>query len=72
MFLDELLLVVNGVTTSNENILLTNFAIDSREIKEYGVFISINSGYKYIDDAIKNGAKIIITDRRVINDGVIK
>lgn len=68
MFLDELLLVVNGVTSSNEKILLTNFAIDSKEIKEYGVFICINSGYKYIDDAIKNGAKAIITEKNIDNN----
>ena len=36
--------------------------IDSRDIKENDIFLTVNTGYKYIDNAIDNGATLIITD----------
>ncbi len=44
--------------------------IDSRLINNNDVFITINSGYKYIDDAINRGCKVVITDINYVNDKV--
>lgn len=42
---------------------IKSIKLDSREIEDGDVFICINSGYKYISDAIDNGAVAIITDK---------
>jgi len=44
--------------------------IDSRLINNNDVFITINSGYKYIEDAIKRGCSVVITDNNYISDDV--
>ena len=69
MNLSELYFIINGFKNDLDNdIYLSNFAIDSRDVSYNGVFICINSGYKYIDDAIKNGAKAIITEKNIDNN----
>ena len=45
-----------------EDINIVNIKTNSKEIKEGDLFLTINSGYLYIEDAISNGASAIITD----------
>lgn len=62
----DILKITNGdLIKSNEKKEFNKIKIDSREIEKNDIFITINSGYKYIDDAIKNGASLIITDSNI-------
>lgn len=54
-----------------DNVILNGeFKVDSKKISDGDCFIAINSGYKYIDDAIKNGARLIITEKEVSSKDV--
>lgn len=46
------------------------FVVDSRLVNDKDCFIAINSGYKYVSDAIENGAKLIITEKQIEKDNV--
>jgi len=71
MNLSNLFFIIEGIKKDlTDDIFISNFTIDSREANN-GVFIAINSGYKYIDDAINNGAKVIITEHDIDIDNVI-
>ena len=62
----DILKITNGdLIKSNEKKEFNKIKIDSREIEKNDIFITINSGYKYIDYAIKNGASLIITDSNI-------
>lgn len=41
--------------------------MDSQLVKENTMFIAINNGNQYIDEAILKGASFIITDRKMKN-----
>ena len=49
----------------NPNKKIASFKLDSRNVYKDDVFICINTGYLYIEDAIKNGACVIITDKDI-------
>lgn len=49
----------------NLNLTINNFKINSKEINKNDCFIVINNGYKYINEAIKNGASLIIIDKKI-------
>lgn len=53
----------------NENDTYRKIKIDSKQIKENDIFIAIigknNDGHNYIEEAIKNKAKLIITSKKV-------
>lgn len=73
---EEICSLVNGTFISkigNDN-LVGKFKVDSKLISYGDCFIAINSGYKYIDDAINRGAQLIITEKdiNVKNISVIK
>ena len=67
----EILSVIKDDIQGNKAPLIDNkvnsFRIDSREVKEDDVFIALPGsnvdGYDYIDDAIHNGACLVITNR---------
>ena len=52
--------------------VVNKISIDSRSIEQDDVFICINSGYKYIDDAINRRASLIITEKKYNYDTDIK
>ncbi len=54
---------LNNISSTKKNI--NSFKLDSRSITNGDVFIAINKGYLYIEDAIKNGAICIITDKDI-------
>ena len=71
MNLSNLYYIVYGIKYDfYDDFYISNISIDSRTIKNNGLFIAINSGYKYIEDAIKNGAKVIISEVDYKCDGV--
>ena len=53
----------------DENDTYRKIKIDSNEVKENDIFVAIvgenNDGHNYINEAIKNKAKLIITSRKV-------
>lgn len=54
---------------------IKSFKLDSRNISKDDAFICVNNGYLYIEDAINNGASVIITDmdiRMNTNISIIK
>lgn len=73
---EEICSLVKGVFISkidNDN-LIGKFKVDSKMISQGDCFIAINSGYKYINDAINKGAQLIITEKdiNIKNINVIK
>ena len=50
---------------SDLNRKINSFKLDSRSTTKDDVFITINSGYLYIEEAIKNGAIAILTDKDI-------
>lgn len=81
MNFNEIVKIVNGVliNTIKPNIKVQNIKIDSRTIEKKDLFICIKgknfNGHDYIKDAIKNGAKAIITEDNLnykVNVPVIK
>ena len=64
----EILNITKGtlVNKFNLNKKINNFKINSSEIKKDDCFITINSGYKYINDAVKNRCALIITNKKII------
>lgn len=68
MQIRSLIKLVNGKINNLPNDLnkeISSFKLDSKKIVENDVFICINNGYLYIEDAINNGASIIITDKDI-------
>lgn len=67
MKLKEILVGIEGIKAKgNIDLDITNVDSDSRNIKENGMFVAIRGfetdGTSYIQDAIKNGAKVIMVD----------
>lgn len=65
MHINDLIKITEGYFTNLPRInkSIKNFKTDSREVNKGDVFICINSGDKYIDDAIKNGCVCIISEK---------
>ena len=59
--------VVNSNNKYNLDLKINKITTNSKEIEFGDLFLTINSGYLYVDDAIKNGAVAIITDRENLN-----
>lgn len=72
--LNEIAEFANGEKSGNA--IVTNISIDSRKIGDNCIFIGIKGenfdGNDYIDMAIGNGAKAVITNRKIINAPYIK
>lgn len=70
MKLKEILVGIQGIKARGELELdITNVNSDSRQIKENGMFVAIHGfetdGIKYIDEAVKNGAVVIMIQEDV-------
>jgi len=70
MNLKEILVGIEGIKArGNLELDITNVDSDSRNIKENGMFIAIEgyetNGVEYIQDAINNGAKVIVVQSNV-------
>lgn len=66
MYLNDILLLEYGLYFNNiKNIKIDKFCLNSKDVSEGSAFIVINSGYKYIDEAIKNGCKLIIMSSEI-------
>lgn len=74
MKIKTLLKIVNG-KGQNKNESFNKIKLDSRELNKNDLFIAINDGYKYIDDAFKKKCKVL-TEKEVpgtiIVDNTIK
>jgi len=61
--------VLNGVTfkilQGSLDVNINDIKYDSRKVKDHDIYVALNGfnsdGHEYIDDAINNGAKVIIT-----------
>ena len=47
--------------------IISNIQNDSRHVNENSLFIAIEKGNLYVDDALKNGAKFVISDIDVLD-----
>lgn len=70
MYLSELNNVLNGIIKNDA--LFNKIKINSKEIEEGDLFLAINSGHNYIEDAINNGASCIISEKELDNIPNIK
>ncbi len=64
MYLSELYNILN-IDFDYEDILINNIVTNSNEVTKGDIFLCINSGYKYIDEAIKNGCVGIIINEDI-------
>lgn len=64
MYLSELYNILN-INFDYEDILINNIVTNSNEVTKGDIFLCINSGYKYIDKAIKNGCVAIIINEDI-------
>ncbi len=48
-----------------ENVFITNVQMDSKKVTKGSLFIAINNGNNYVDEALKRGAEIVICDRDI-------
>lgn len=63
MNIEKILYICNGRLLHKENNdVIENFTINSKDIKNNSLFFGINNGNKYYIDAINNGAKCVIVD----------
>ena len=70
MQLKEILVGIDGIKArGNLDLDITNVDSDSRKIKENGMFVAIQGyetdGIQYIDNAIENGAKVVMVQETV-------
>lgn len=70
MCLSELNNILNGIITNDA--LFNKIKINSKEIEEGDLFLAINSGHNYIEEAINNGASCIISEKELDNIPNIK
>jgi len=63
MYLSEILNLIGNYNYEDKK--FNKITIDSREITSNDIFICINTGYKYIEDAIKRGAICIIVEKDI-------
>ncbi len=61
MYLNDILLLEYGYYFNVfNNYKINKFCFNSKDVKENDAFIAINSGYKYIDEAVANGCILVI------------
>ena len=70
MCLSELNNILNGIITNDA--LFNKIKINSKEIEEGDLFLAINSGHNYIEEAVNNGASCIISEKELDNIPNIK
>jgi len=51
-----------------KNLEIDNIQMDSKKVEKGSLFIAINNGYNYIDEALKKGAELIICDKSPTNE----
>lgn len=65
----ELLKIIRGKWNGIQGGVFTNFAIDSRKVLHSGLFFALKGnktdGHLYINDAVRNGATGIITEKEI-------
>lgn len=54
--------IINSTNKYSNNFSIKNIKTNSKEIKLGDAFLCINSGYLYVDEAISNGASLIISE----------
>ena len=68
--IDEIFLALNLKNNFNRNLKIKNIVIDSKKIKKGDLFIAIKGkkfdGHKFIDEAVKNGASAVITEKKKV------
>lgn len=55
--------IINSKNKYNLDIIINKITTNSKEVTAGDIFLALNSGYLYIEDAIKNGAVGIITEK---------
>ena len=68
MNIQEINKIVKGNINIDYDFNINNIKTDSNEVVEGDIFMAINKGHNYINDAIKNGAKGIIIEKNIIYD----
>ncbi len=66
--LKDIISILNGKILNlpkDFDLKINSFKLDSRDITLNDCFIAVNSGYLYIEDAINNGAMLIVTDKDI-------
>ena len=63
---------ISNINKKNRKVFFSGISFDSSKVKKNNIFFAIKGnkfdGNNYIDKAIKNGAKIIITEKKINND----
>ena len=66
MHILEILNITKGslINKIDLNFKINKFKTNSKEVEKNDCFIALNNGHKYIEEAIKNGASLIIVNRK--------
>ena len=63
--------LIKNLDKDLKRINISGISFDSSSVKKNYIFFAIKGqktdGNKFIDDAIKNGAKVIISEKKIIN-----
>lgn len=71
MYLSELYKILN-LDFNSEDLFINHIVTNSNEVNKGDIFLCINTGYKYIDEAIKNGCVgIIINEDILVNYNIL-
>jgi len=71
MRVTDVIQIVNGTPNhAYQDSTVNHIKTDSREIEKGDIFLSINAGYLYIDEAIDNGALGVILENKIARDDV--
>ena len=65
MKLEKIREIVNGQLNHFKDIDISSIKANSKEIKPNDLFIAINSGHNYINEAIENGASALIVEKDI-------
>ena len=71
-YINDIFLALKLKNNFNKNLKIKNIVIDSRKIKKGDLFIAIKGknfdGHKFIDEALKNGASAVISEKKGISN----
>lgn len=71
MYIKSIISVINGKCSKEFPLEYNKIVTDSKEVEPGDIFLAINNGHLYLDDALKRGAIALITEQAPINDSCI-
>ena len=75
MYLSEIIKVINGKSSLDEDIKIKDIKTDTRKLNKGDIFIALKGknydGHEYVDEAIKKGAVACIVENKINNKCIV-